>query len=728
MQAAVINRTQVAVSLWRQLGQIASVAVAYFMLGELSFSLTVSHGIVTQVVFWAEGLALAAAILWGPRMGWGVALGQFVLALHHGLYWPWAGLVALINGLEAVLGVWLFRRLKLRQSLDRLRDLCLLLGLIVVVLQPFSATLGTLVLWQGGLVTTAGLEQSWLSWWSGNVLGQIILTPLMLSLAAFRAVRAKTWHSGLGLLGLALAVGWMLFSQLPGQGWLLDSLFVELMAFAVAARYGLVGASAWTAYLALQTFIYTQLGSGPFVHANDLGALNLFLLRLALIGQLTAVLFAERREELHALQLSRDQLNQAQHIAHLGSWSLNMIDYRLDWSDEIFNIFELDAQHVRPSYKAYMARCHPQDSARLLSTFEAAVAQHVPYELSHRLLFADGRIKHVRARGEVRYRRDGTPSLFTGTLLDVTDQADAEQQLRLYARIFAQSNDAIVLTNVDNQILDVNPSFTRLTGYTRDEVVGQNPRMLGSGKTPLETYQALWRGLNEQGYWSGELWDRRKDGTIYPKWASISVMRDEQGSVTHHVASFADISERKVNEEHIARLAYHDALTGLHNRWSLHQRLGQAVQTAHRENSHLAVLFFDMDHFKQINDTLGHHVGDLLLIEVAQRMRANARASDIVARLGGDEFVMVLTGLDGQAWRVIEPLVTKISESLAQPYQLEQREVRSNSSIGVSIYPEDGLGAELLMHHADVAMYHAKQAGRGRFRRYEHGMIADSGL
>jgi diguanylate cyclase (GGDEF)-like protein/PAS domain S-box-containing protein len=299
---------------------------------------------------------------------------------------------------------------------------------------------------------------------------------------------------------------------------------------------------------------------------------------------------------------------------------------------------------------------------------------------------------------------------------DVVRRQQAEQTLRLYANIFKHSGEAIIVTNRDNCIIAVNPAFTQLTGYTLEDVEGKNPRILSSGRTPPEIYQELWRDLMEDGFWQGELWDRRKEGAIYPKWAAISVIRDDEGAISHFIASFTNITERKAAEERIERLAHHDTLTGLLNRYSLESRLDQCLLTCQRERHQLAVIFIDMDRFKVINDTLGHHTGDLLLIEVAHRLRAAVRESDIVARQGGDEFVVVLTRL--QNVNDVAFLANKLLNSLVQGYEIEGHKLHSSPSIGVAIYPEDGETVEILLKNADTAMYHAKEKGRNNVQYF----------
>ena len=303
---------------------------------------------------------------------------------------------------------------------------------------------------------------------------------------------------------------------------------------------------------------------------------------------------------------------------------------------------------------------------------------------------------------------------------DISERKRAEQSLRLYANIFERSGEAIMITDVRNHIVTVNPAFTELTGYSPDQVLGKNPKILASGTTAPEVYRDMWCALQDTGFWQGELVDRRKDGSTYPKWAAISVIRNDAGETTHYMASFTDISDRKAAEERIEYLAHHDDLTGLINRYSLEHRLKQAIHATRREGRHLAVMFIDMDRFKLINDTLGHHVGDQLLQEVARRLRDCIRESDIVARLGGDEFVVVTTSLNAPVDALT--VARDIRESLARPYQLEGMPLHSSPSIGVAVFPEDGRDTDSLMKNADTAMYHAKEQGRNNAQFFTAAM------
>lgn len=297
--------------------------------------------------------------------------------------------------------------------------------------------------------------------------------------------------------------------------------------------------------------------------------------------------------------------------------------------------------------------------------------------------------------------------------------------LQLAANVFTHSNECITITDPAGNIIDVNPAFNRVTGYSRGEVIGRNPRILASGRHDSEFYAAMWRMLTETGRWQGEIWNRRKNGEIYPEWLSIVSVKDESGVIVNHIGSFFDISERKQSEAEINNLAFYDPLTQLPNRRLLLDRLRHSVAAAARHSAHGAVLFIDLDNFKAINDTQGHAVGDTLLCEVARRLRAAVRGIDTVARLGGDEFVVMLENLGEAAADAVAQagaVGDKILAQLNQPYQLAGGSFRSSSSIGVTLFRGGDVTVDDLLKRADMAMYEAKTAGRNTLRFFDPAM------
>lgn len=311
---------------------------------------------------------------------------------------------------------------------------------------------------------------------------------------------------------------------------------------------------------------------------------------------------------------------------------------------------------------------------------------------------------------------DGSVGGLIGVMLDITERKRLEARLQQAATVFDSSVEGIVITAPDGSIIAVNRAFSEITGYTEADVLGRNPRMMQSGRQDAAFYHQMWQAIGETGRWQGELWNKRKDGSLVPEWLTISAVKDAAGHVLHYVGVFADVTEIKRANELLDYQAHHDFLTGLPNRLLLEDRLNGALLRAQREQTQVAVLFVDLDRFKNINDSLGHHVGDSVLCEVARRFRALTRESDTVARLGGDEFLIVMEG-------VHEPdMPSRIADKLlddlrANPITLE-REFFVGASIGISLFPRDGAESSTLITRADAAMYRAKQRGRNTYEFY----------
>ncbi len=288
--------------------------------------------------------------------------------------------------------------------------------------------------------------------------------------------------------------------------------------------------------------------------------------------------------------------------------------------------------------------------------------------------------------------------------------------LPLAAKILENIMDGVLITDAHKTIEYVNPAFCTITGYSSEEVIGKNPRILQSGHHDEAFYKTMWTSLARTGQWQGEIWNRRKNGEIYPEWENIVIIRDAANAITNYVAIFSDISTLKRAEQRFHHLAHHDALTGLPNRLLFEDRLQQMLAQASRQSQMLAVLFIDLDDFKVINDTQGHAVGDQLLRTAAERLTRCVRSADTVARLGGDEFTALLTNIARR--RDAELVAQKILEVIACAFVIGGQELFTTTSIGIALYPTDGADAETLLHHADSAMYWAKQAGKNKYHVY----------
>ena len=303
---------------------------------------------------------------------------------------------------------------------------------------------------------------------------------------------------------------------------------------------------------------------------------------------------------------------------------------------------------------------------------------------------------------------------------DITEKRQHEAQLMLAERVFAHSSEALLITDRAGVIININRAFTQITGYTREEAVGQTPRILKSNRHDETFYRAMWTSVTEKGSWEGEVWDQRKGGEIYPKWLSITVVRDSHGDILNYIGCFSDITERKAAQEKIEYLAHHDALTSLPNRLLLRDRFTHAREQIRRSGRCLAFMFLDLDHFKRINDSLGHRIGDDLLIAVVKRLRSGLREGDTLSRQGGDEFILILNDIDGK--ETAAKVAEKIISSLNQPFQIGMHSLNTSVSIGIAIAPVDGDDFDSLLQKADTAMYVSKESARGTYCFFHQSM------
>ncbi len=297
------------------------------------------------------------------------------------------------------------------------------------------------------------------------------------------------------------------------------------------------------------------------------------------------------------------------------------------------------------------------------------------------------------------------------------ESTKSEANLQLAASVFSHAREGIFITDPHGVIIDVNETFSRITGFSREEAVGKKPSILHSGSHNSEFYAEMWGTLLKEKYWCGELWNRRKNGQIYAEMLTISAVDDSAGDVRNYVALFTDVTLMKEHEHELEHIAHYDVLTGLPNRVLLSDRLQQAIAQTQRNSMGLAVVFLDLDGFKNINDTYGHNAGDQLLIALAQRMKASLREGDTLARIGGDEFVAIMVGLEKN--EDCQPILERLLHAASSPVNISGTDLSVTASLGVTSYPQDGVDADVLIRHADQAMYVAKQAGKNRFHFFD---------
>jgi diguanylate cyclase (GGDEF)-like protein/PAS domain S-box-containing protein len=332
----------------------------------------------------------------------------------------------------------------------------------------------------------------------------------------------------------------------------------------------------------------------------------------------------------------------------------------------------------------------------------------------------------VRSRGKVVERdASGSPLRMAGTARDITAIRRAERERRVALEVLRSMSEAVAVIDLDFRFISVNPAFSRITGYSEEEVIGQNSRLLDSSQHSAEFYRRVRDVLERTGHWAGEMWQRRKDGEEFLGWIEMSEVRDAMGLRSHFVAVVNDITDKKRAEQELRYLANYDTLTGLPNRALLSERLGRAIVRARRQETRVAVLFLDLDRFKDINDSLGHAAGDRLLKAAATRLQATVGASDTVARLGGDEFTVVLE--DVESIPAVERMAREILTAFSMPLEVDERhDVSITPSLGISLYPDHALVPTDLLKFADTAMYQAKAEGRNTYQIYNETMDAES--
>ncbi len=448
-------------------------------------------------------------------------------------------------------------------------------------------------------------------------------------------------------------------------------------------------------------------------HAETLvWALTLLLLALEAVlifhpaAKQVGILFGRRMRDLgHQKRLSEDIIN-----------SLPGIFFMLDASGKFDranprfaevcgcevpeNAQDLFEGEEREKIRNWMEEVFENGYSGIEAEFRVASGETVPYYFTGHRSVIDGETRLI------------------GIGADNTERKRAEDALEVTASVFENSQEAVLITDSDNVIVDVNPAFTRITGYGREEVLGKNPNLLSSGRQDHAFYEEMWNSLENRKFWRGEIWNRKKSGEIYAELLSISLIHDRNGRLLRHVGVFSDISHIKMHEAELNRIAHYDALTGIPNRVLLGDRMKQAIIRTRREGNMLAVCYLDLDGFKSINDTYGHKSGDDVLVETAKRIGLAVRGGDTVARLGGDEFVVVLVGIE--RGEECAGTLDRILAAIGQPIRIsEERTISVGASIGVSLFPLDDEDPDTLLRHADQAMYLAKQSGRNRFHIYD---------
>ncbi len=709
-------------------------------------------------VHWTSGTAAAAILAWlglaknGPQESrgsarWfavglgGYALGQLVwdvqAALEYSNFPSPSDFFYLWLGPCLTIGLIL----EIRRNLRKMDRFAALLDMLSLSIASLTLVLVTYLPKQGDLdlLAMAVLVSYPVS----------LLIPTCIGLIMIPAMRLRIL-SGFTLFLIAIAVtawSWMHWNTLALNGIVINGAWFNV-SFSIAILLAGLAVSVWQlAYtssprcertyetiLRMLPIVSVIMASAAIVAAASMPKSQILVSALTYPGAVLVIILAIARQgqQLKDRDLLLAVQTEALKTGELLQTIIECAPIRVFWKDReshflgCNSLFAQDAGYTQPAQLIGkndfemvwkdLAGLYRADDRKVMASGIAQLNYEEPQNTP------DGRVLWLRtSKVPLSDTKTGEIIGVLGLYEDITESKAAEEEQRIAATTF-QTQEAILITNADATILRVNHAFEEVTGYSAKEVIGKNPRILQSGRHDADFYQAMWSSLHDTGKWSGEVWDRRKNGEIYPKFITITAVYDDRQQISNYVAMFTDISQRKQSEQEIHKLAFYDTLTQLPNRRLLMDRLHQAMAVSLRSGEHGALLFLDLDHFKTINDTLGHAMGDLLLIEVTRRLKFTLREGDTVARLGGDEFVVVFEGLSGQqdeAAAQAEQAAEKICYELSRPYKLENHEHHTTASIGICLFHGHLENVEELLKHADVAMYQAKAAGRNAIRFYD---------
>jgi len=665
----------------------------------------------TITIFWpAGGLALAVLLLGGLKYLPGIFVGEFAAGLMEG-YSPTLSMVlGVADTLESFSGYWLLTHtFRFNPNLEIRQDFFKLTILAGGIASAVSAVIGPTTLLLENIFPASLYPTVCLRWWMGDVLGITFITPLILlwSHPPKRSNNTPQLLEVVAIFVLAFLVGQLVFfdwfkdvtNSPQGTAW------IALMVIWAALRTNRHTTSLVQLMLFVQLLWSASHDEGSF--AQDMvrsGLINFWIFGMALAvgGMAIAVISAENTKIRSDWQRLHDSI----------SSSLNEI-YMLD-ADTLYFFFVNEGARKNIGYTMEELRAMtpldlaPYHSEQSLKEWLLPLLQHVKpvvvCEGMHRR--KDGTLYPIEVH--MQLFENSNQRYFQAVVIDISDRLEAEHELRLAAQVFENSMDGIVVTDANNRIVSTNRAYTQITGYAEAEVKGSNPSVVASGKHDEAFYQAMWDVINNTGHWSGEIWNRRKNGEIYPEWMKISAIKNQQGELVNYVGIFSDISERKANESTLQYQAMHDFLTNLPNRTLFHDRVQQSIARGVRDHKKFALIYLDLDDFKPVNDTYGHRMGDLLLQAVAKRLAEDTRQTDTVCRLGGDEFAILMPGIWAEA--EVSFLARKLQDTLDQWYQIEGVTLRITTSIGFAIYPDHGIDEESLMAYADSKMYQMKKS------------------
>jgi diguanylate cyclase (GGDEF)-like protein/PAS domain S-box-containing protein len=762
--------------------KILLLAIAYFACAKLGLAIPYIGTHIT-LIWLPTGIAVAALLRWGNRYWPGIFAGALITNFSIDVSPLLDTCIAIGNTLGPLLSVWLLRRLKFQGALDRPHDILLLIATAAIgMLVSAGGGVSSLVIFDVLQLNDAPI--AWLSWWAGDFVGVLLALPILLNISKSTIKELATQQlEFITCAVISVVLSWVVFYlNIKIDTHPLPLVFILLPVIVWSAmRFKITGSSLCLMIPVLIAAISTSRGLGPlyiegFRHglfllwlfiatlvvlnlmvtalqaarnSSDAKVIRMIKLYAALNQFNQSILRCEKEQELYAqvcraavqfgglqmawIGLINQQNTLIKPVASFGAGTEYLDDLKISvnandplgrgptgvsirenrpvWCQDFQHDPSTAPWHVRGESVGWgsSASLPLRRNGKTIGTFSLYESETNAFDeaTQNLLLEMATAISNALTRLSLQAERD-----------------DAEDAIRIAAVTF-ETQEGIMITNPEGNILRVNQAFQDITGYAEEEVIGKNPRILQSGRHDAAFYQSMWSNIINTGQWKGEVWDKRKNNEIYPKNLTITAVKDDAQCVTNYVAVFHDISKLKKSEQEIHQLAFYDPLTQLPNRRLLMDRLQQAMASSMRSGRYGALLFLDLDQFKVINDTQGHGTGDHLLIEVARRLQNCVRVDDTVARLGGDEFVAVLSGLSSDAAEAAtqtEVIAEKIRQELGKPYVLDKFKCNSTVSIGASLFLAQQESEESLLQHADVAMYQAKSAGRNVIRFFDPQM------
>ncbi len=690
---------------------VNALALVYACLAQFVLAYIASNGNVT--IFWIPGgLALAVLLGRGLRLWPGVFLGACLAGLLNA-YPLWLAMqIAAGNTLETVLATWLLRHqchfdVNLTTPQDFIR-----LALVALCTSFISAVMGAMGLIQAGFVPESDSLKTLLLWWQADSLGILLGTPLFL---VWR-VPPQGWLDSprifetCSLFLATLLVGLIVFLDQwhSNFGLLTQSYWLFLFVVWSALRYGRQGVTLVVMLIAILGFEGANLGIGYFAHdMQETGLSNywFYILILTLVGIFLALNLEARLKAEQQLRQKSSELDNFFKSALDLFCIADFEGYLCKCNPQWEYILGYSPQELQQ--RKFLDFVHPDDVLATLAAMQQLKLQKPLLNFVNRYRHQDGSFRWLE------WRSFPMENVIYACARDITERKKNEDQLMLADFVYQNSSEGMMVVNAENHIISINPAFTQITGYIAADVIGCDPKILNSGKHFPAFFQNMWQQLATEGNWQGEIINRRKSGEEYVEWLVINNVYDSKGEVIRRVGLFADITEKKKSIEKIWLQANYDPLTQLPNRRLFSDRLQHELKKALREKKLLGLLFLDLDHFKEVNDRLGHRIGDALLVEAARRIRVCVRDADTVARLGGDEFTVIVNELSEVT--DLDRVAHSILEVLAEPFVFGQEHAYVSASIGIAVYPIDTDNCDDLIRFADQAMYAAKNQGRNDY-------------